>query len=79
MVYFVRAKGATLHNNPNVPGYYVPGEPPIFPKTAFNYADFCLERGIIRIGWPDTGALNASGKTGALAHGYTLESLKPYI
>ncbi len=55
--FFIRANGDTLHNNPARPECYIPGEPPTWPRTAFNYADFCLRAGFVRIGWPGTGDL----------------------
>lgn len=78
MHYFLRVNGDTLHNNPNRSNYYVPGELPHYPATYFNYLGFCFERNIARIGWPDTGDLNALSKTGALAQGYSLDSLQPF-
>ena len=79
MIYFIRVNGDTLHNNPNNARYYVPGEPPQWPKTRFNYVDFCLEKQIVRIGWPDTGDLSLASKSGALAQGYSLSTLAPYV
>lgn len=79
MYYFVRVNGNTLHNNPNEPDYYVQGEPPLYPNTYFDALAYCLQNNIIRIGWPDTGDLSAPTKTGALARGYSLTTLKPYI
>jgi hypothetical protein len=35
----------------------MPGEPPTYPDTYFNNADYCLTNGIIRIGWPGVGDL----------------------
>src|SRR5687768_10691910 len=78
MHYFLRVNGKTRHNNPGVPGAYVPGEPPRFPKTRFNYLEFCFDRNIVRLGWPDTGDLQAPSKTGALANAYSLDTVKPH-
>ena len=55
--FFIRANGNTAHNNPAKPQCYVKGEPPHWPETFFNYADLCLSRRFIRIGWPATGDL----------------------
>ena len=78
MIYFVRVNGDTLHNNSHKPNSYVPHEPPHWPKTRFNYLDFCLKRGVVRIGWPDTGDLTKPG-TGALAAAYRLGKLELYV
>jgi len=75
MHYFVRANGDTVHNNPGDCGAYVPGEPPVYPTTRYNYVHFCLEHGIARIGWPDTGDLRMSAKYGALAKAYDLATV----
>jgi len=79
MIYLVRVNGNTLHNNPAVLSHYVPGEPPWHPATAFNATRFCLDRGIIRIGWPDTGDLTKSPGEMALAQGYRLDTLPQYV
>ena len=78
MYFFVRVNGDTLHNDPNVPEGYVPGEPPLYPTTFFNYCDYCLENGIVRIGWPDTGDLTQPSKTGALSSLYRLDTINAY-
>ena len=52
MYYFIRVNGESDHNNPNRRSWYVEGEPPKFPKTYFNYLDYCIENNVIRIGWP---------------------------
>ena len=75
--YFVRVNGDSAHNNPGSASFYVPDEPPTYPKTRFNYLKFCLEHGIVRIGWPDTGNLLANGAN-KLARGYDLNTIKPY-
>lgn len=77
--YFLRVNGETKHNDAGVPLYYVPNEPPPFPTTYFNYLSLCFERNFVRIGWPDTGDLSAPSKTGALARGYSLDMLQPYV
>ena len=74
--YFVRVNGKTGHNNPGNALFYVPDEPPAYPKTRFNYLKFCLDHEIVRIGWPDTGDLSANGAN-KLAHGYDLSTIKP--
>ena len=79
MYYFVRVNGDTIHNNPHKPDFYVPNEPPLYPSTSFDVLGYCLNHNIIRIGWPDTGDLKAPSKTGALAKGYSLSDLKPYV
>ena len=55
--YFIRANGHTKHNDPAKPDCHVPGEPPAYPDTTFNYVDYCLGYDVIRIGWPGTGDL----------------------
>jgi len=77
--YFVRVAGKTGHNNPNEPDAYVQNEPPTYPKAYYNYYEYCLKNGVIRIGWPDVGDLTKGGRIGALAHTYSLESIKPHI
>ena len=74
--YFLRVNGNTAHNDPGRPNHYVPGEPPPYPQTYFNYLAYCFENDIARIGWPDTGDLRAVSKTGALARGYDLGCIK---
>ena len=77
--YFIRVNGDTGHNNPGNPDCFVPGEPPGFPRTAFNYFQRCLEQGFVRIGWPDVGDLSVGNGHGALSHCYRLPDLEPYI
>lgn len=55
--HFVRVNGDTAHNDPGKPQCFVNDEPPRWPQTYFNYADYCLTNNIIRIGWPGTGDL----------------------
>lgn len=77
--YFIRVAGKTGHNNPNEPEAYVHNEPPKYPKTYYNYYEYCLKNDFIRIGWPDVGDLTKGGRSGALANFYSLESVKPHI
>ncbi len=77
--FFVRVNGDTAHNNSSSPNCYVPNEPPIFPATFFNYCQYCLDKNIVRIGWPDVGDMLIVAKSGALSNCYDLASLKPYI
>jgi len=71
-VWFVRANGPrTAHNEPSTPDY-VPGEPPVWPETAFNYRDKCLSDGFARAGWPNTGDLRQPGLNRLAVNGYTL-------
>ena len=79
MHYFVRANGDTAHNDPSRRSCFVPGEPPLYPQTYFNYVRFCLEHGIARLGHPDTGDLTGRPKQGALAECYDLETVRPYV
>jgi hypothetical protein len=80
MYYFLRVNGDTGHNNRNDTACFVPGEPPAFPNTYFNYLDFCLKKDIVRIGWPDSGDLTASvSKTGALATCYDLDTVPSHV
>lgn len=79
MYYFVRPNGNSAHANPADKTCYVVGEPSdgsLYPY--FNYARFCLERGFIRIGWPDTGDLTSPTRAGKRANCYTLESIASY-
>ena len=76
--YFVRVNGDTAHNNPGKSSFYVPDEPPAYPKTRFNYLKFCLDHGIVRIGWPDTGDLSANGAN-KLVRGYDLTTITPRV
>jgi hypothetical protein len=76
---FVRVNGDSGHNDPGRPEAYVTGEPPTFPKRRFNYVAYCLRVNVVRIGWPDTGDLRASSKTGALARAYDLSSLRSHV
>lgn len=77
--YFVRVAGKTGHNNPNEPDLYIPDEPPKYPKTVFNYYDYCLRNNFVRIGWPNVGDLIKGNGSGSLSNGYTLDSIKPHI
>jgi hypothetical protein len=77
--YFVRVNGHTGHNNPDDRAAYVRDEPPTYPKTYFNHADRCLELGIIRIGWPNSGDLRRSPMQSPLARcHYNFGTLKPH-
>jgi hypothetical protein len=78
MTYFVRLNGDTLHNDPSNPRLYVPGEPPLFPKTAYDALNYCFQNDVVRIGWPDTGDLTTQDRKGALAGGYNPEECKPH-
>ena len=55
--YFVRVNGRTAHNNPARPACYVAGEPPAFPQTKYDYAEYCLRYDLVRVGWPGAGDL----------------------
>ncbi len=77
--YFIRVAGETGHNNPGVPEAYVQNEPPEYPKTYYNYYDYCLRNEFIRIGWPDVGDLKNGNRLGALSNFYSLESVKSHI
>ncbi len=69
--FFCRVNGDTAHNNPNNPRLYVPGEPPEWDETYFDYRDLCFRLGIVRIGWPGTGDLRAwDGEEGSLPWPY---------
>jgi predicted HNH restriction endonuclease len=54
--WFVRSNGDTQHNYPGSK-LFVPGEPPVYPQTAFDYRTVCLEKGFARLGMPGTGDL----------------------
>ena len=83
MTYFVRVNGNTLHNDPGKPQYYVPGEPPKYPKTDFNAIDFCLKRNIVRIGWPDQfiehGSINILREKHGITAAAALEKIRPFL
>jgi hypothetical protein len=79
LYYFIRVAGTTSHNNPKRQDAYVHNEPPKYPKTYFNYYEYCLKNNFIRIGWPDVGDLTKEGRLGALANLYSIESVKPHI
>ncbi|MBN1452925.1 MAG: hypothetical protein JW963_18040, partial [Anaerolineales bacterium] len=74
-VWFVRSNGHTAHNNPATSDY-VPGEPPVFPRTDFNYRQKCLSDGFARSGWPNTGDLRQPGVNRLAVNGYTLASIE---
>ncbi|BCM90172.1 hypothetical protein IAD21_02023 [Abditibacteriota bacterium] len=71
MYYFVRVNGNTIHNNPNDPDRYIPGEPPRYPNTYFNALKYCLQNNFARIGWPATGDLNDALKQDVLTAPYS--------
>lgn len=77
--YFIRVNGKTCHNNPNDVRSFVPSEPPEFPATEFNYLEFCLQNGIVRHGWPDTGDLTDDRRRGKLARAYDIETIDPHV
>jgi hypothetical protein len=56
-MWFTRSNGDTPLNNPNLLDY-VQGEPPEYPKTAYDYHDKCLKQEFARIGWSNIGDLN---------------------
>ena len=60
--YFVRVNGRTAHNNPDKPGCYVEGEPPVFPASAYDYVEYCLGYDVVRMGWPAAGDLRQSAE-----------------
>jgi hypothetical protein len=55
--YFVRVNGRTAHNDPAKVDCYVEGEPPVYPATAYDYAEYCLRYDVVRLGWPGAGDL----------------------
>lgn len=55
--YFVRVNGETAHNDPSRRDCFVQGELPVFPNRHFDYTDYCLREGVVRIGWPAIGPL----------------------
>lgn len=67
--WFIRANGATSHNEPGSK-LFVFGEPPTFPRREFNYRRECLEGGFARIGWPATGDLRATDWRNTATHAY---------
>jgi hypothetical protein len=76
-VWFVRSNVDTSHNQPSTPNY-VPGEPPDYPVTKFDYRGKCLAEGFARIGWPNTGDLRNMGEGRLAVNGYTFESLDEF-
>jgi hypothetical protein len=74
--YFIRVNGSTGHNDPSKPEAYVPGEPPTWPERYFNYADYCLSNGFVRIGWPAAGDLSKVTRVPEYTDAY---ALKPHI
>jgi hypothetical protein len=77
-IWFTRSNGETPLNNPNSLDY-VPGEPPEYPKTEYDYHDQCLKNGFARIGWPNTGDLDLvkSNPPRLAPLGYSYESIEP--
>ena len=77
-IWFVRTNGNTAHNNPNDSGY-VPGEPPHYPQTEFNYSQKCLKEGFVRYGWPNTGNRTEKNPVRLAPLSYSLMILKHAI
>lgn len=75
-IWFIRTGGDTPLNNPYSPDY-VPGEPPEYPKTYYNYREKCLEEGFARIGWPNTGDLREINPKRLAPNGYNFQSIEP--
>jgi len=75
--WFTTSDGNTLHNNPNTPNY-VPGEP---PKNAdiskIGYRRECIQKGIARCGWPNTGDMRVDrfGQGRLATNGYSFDSI----
>ena len=78
-MYLIRVNGQTSHNNPHCKDCFVPGEPPIYPKTTFRYFRKCLDENFVRLGWPGVGDLNTKDGKGALPNCYDWKSLRQYI
>lgn len=78
-MYLIRVNGQTSHNNPNCTDCFVPGEPPTYPKTAFNYFRKCLDENFVRLGWPGVGDLDTKDGRGALPNCYDWKSLRQHI
>ena len=75
-IWFTRSGSEyTPLNNPNSLDY-VPGEPPIFPKTNYNYRQKCLSDGFARIGWPNTGDLTQKNPVRLAPNGYDFNSIE---
>lgn len=76
-VFFIRSNGISRHANPKKPDCFVPNATPN-GEAKFEISAYCIEQGIARIGWPDTGDLRfVPEKKGALARCYTFDELKP--
>ena len=73
--YFIRVNGESIHCDPRMPQCYVPSEP---RPAYYNYVQYCLRHGLIRIGWPDIGDLRGPPKTGALGRCYDLSTINPH-
>ena len=78
-MYFIRVNGHTRHNDPNDQDCFVPGEPPEYPITFFNYYNKCLEGRFVRIGWPDVGDLRMADGAGAVANCYNWHDIPQHI
>ena len=75
--WFTTSDGNTLHNNPKAPNF-VPGEPPKNPNISkIDYRIECIQKGIARCGWPNTGDMRSDpiGKGRLAPNGYSFESL----
>lgn len=75
--WFTTSDGYTKHNNPNTVDF-VPGEPPKDPNNPrIDYRIECIQKGIARVGWPNTGDLRANNfGNGRLApKGYSFETI----
>jgi hypothetical protein len=75
-IWFIRTGGDTPLNNPYSPDF-VPGEPPTYPKTAYDYREKSLEEGFARIGWPNTGDLREENPTRLAPDGYSFQTIEP--
>jgi hypothetical protein len=78
--FFVRVNGSSLHSNPVKSECFVEVEQASFKRSGYsNYIDFCFEKNIVRMGWPDVGDLRSKDRRGAKSNCYTLESLHTHI
>ncbi len=75
--WFTTSDGNTLHNNPNTENY-VAGEPPMNPNISrIDYRKECIQKGIARVGWPNTGDLRSDrfGESRLAPRGYSFKSI----
>lgn len=76
--WFTTSHGKTKHINPNTPDY-VPGEPGgKFRNNDINHRELCIQKGIARCGWPNTGDMREDhfGEGRLAPDGYSFETIE---